>query len=477
MEALQRARVAVVGGGIAGLACARALLVEHPGLDVTVYEATARVGGKLALGEVAGVQVDLGAESMLNRRLEGTQLARSVGLADSVVHPSVSGAGVWARGAVRPLPATVMGVPVDLSEAGRSGILSRTGLARALLERRLPRLDVSEDVGVGVVVARRLGREVRDLLVEPLLGGVYAGRADEISMHAAVPELVRAVAHHGGLLAAARAVAAGARAPGAAPAVAPVFAGIRGGVARLPHAVVRDLEHRGAAVVTNAVVRELTRLQSGWRLTLGPAAAPTFADCDVVVVAVPAQPASRLLLSAAPSAASELRLIDYASMAVVTMAWRADQVDVDLPGTGFLVPPVDGRAVKAATYSSRKWAWLSGDVAVVRCSVGRHRDEAVLQRDDRELVETATMDLRAATGMRAPLLDAQVTRWGGALPQYAVGHVDRVRRIRAAVAEVPGLEVCGAAYDGVGIPAVIASGQAAATRVAEATAPAGTMES
>jgi oxygen-dependent protoporphyrinogen oxidase len=198
---------------------------------------------------------------------------------------------------------------------------------------------------------------------------------------------------------------------------------------------------------------------------------------DAVVVATPATPAGRLLEEVAPAVARELGRIDHASVAIVTLAVDAAKADVELTGSGFLVPPVDGRLIKAATFSSRKWAWLAGDVLVMRCSVGRHREEADLQRDDTELVDGAVMDIREATGLRAPLLDATVTRWGGALPQYAVGHLDRVVRIEAAVAAVPGLEVCGAAYHGVGIPAVIASGQAAATRVTRVLSQAATMGS
>jgi protoporphyrinogen/coproporphyrinogen III oxidase len=455
-------RVAVVGGGIAGLACARALLVLRPGLDVTVFEGSAAVGGKLALGDVAGVTVDLGAESMLSRRAEATQLAREVGLGDDVVHPVVSGAGVWTRGAMRPLPATVMGIPVDLRATAASGILSRTGVERVVEEPRLPRLDLGGDVAVGAIVAERLGVEVRDRLVEPLLGGVYAGRSDEISLFASLPQLVSPIREHGGLLTAAAAVAGG---PVAADGAGPVFAGLIGGVGRLPTAVAEDVTARGGSVVVGATVRELARDASGWRLVTGSAAAPSVASADVVVLATPAAPTARLLREPAPDAARELSAIEYASVAIVTLAWRAETLPGDLWGTGFLVPPIDGRMIKAATYSSRKWAWMRGDTAVVRCSVGRHRDEAALQRDDSELVRAAEADLREATGLRTPPLDARVTRWGGGLPQYAVGHVERIDRVREAMAAVPGLDVCGAAYEGVGIPAVIAGAQQAAARV------------
>ena len=466
-----RLRVAVVGGGMAGLACAHSLLVSRPDLDVTVYEGTGAVGGKLALGEVAGVVVDLGAESMLNRRLEGVQLASEVGLGDSVVHPATSGAGVWIGGAVKPLPPTVMGIPTDLEAAGRDAVLTPEGVERALGEQGLPRLDLSDDVGVGAVVAERLGPEVRDRLVEPLLGGVYAGRSDEISLFAALPQLVGPVREHGSLLPAARTVAGATMA-----AAGPVFAGIVGGVGRLPVAVADAVTRRGGAVVLDARVRELSQDGSTWRLVVGSAASPSVVPVDVVVLATPAAPTARLLRDVAPAAARELARIEYASVAIITMAWRAEQVPAELKGTGFLVPPVDGRLVKAATFSSRKWAWLSGDTAFIRCSVGRHRDEAALQHADSELVEAVARDLGEAVGLSAAPLDARVTRWGGGLPQYAVGHLDRVARVRSALGTVAGLDVCGAAYEGVGIPAVVASGQQAATRVLAALDAATTME-
>ncbi len=463
--------VAVVGGGMAGLAAAHAVLGSDPSARLTVFEGSAEVGGKLRLGQVAGVTVDLGAESMLSRRTEATALSRAVGLGDAIVHPAVGGAGVWTRGAIRELPPTVMGIPADLAAAGRSGILGRAAVARAALEPRLPRLDVSEDVGIGAVVANRLGSTVRDRLVEPLLGGVYAGRSDELSLHAALPQIVGAVKEQGGLLAAAASLVVPPR-----PDLGPVFAGISGGVGRLPRELAQDVCQRGGTIRCNTMVRELTRTASGWQLVVGPNAKPETVDADAVVVATPAGAAARLLRAVAPLAARELSRIEYASMALVTLAVDAGRVDVELAGSGFLVPPIEGRVVKAVTYSSRKWGWLPAHTALIRCSIGRHHDEAELQRDDADLVEATMTDVRAATGLRAPLLEACVTRWGGALPQYAVGHLDRVRRIRAAVDAVRGLEVCGAVFDGVGIPAVVADGQAAATRVLAGLEPVETMD-
>ncbi len=460
----RQGHVVVVGGGIGGLAAAQAVLTARPGTQVTVLEGAPDIGGKLRLGEVAGVQVDLGAESMLARRPEGTALAEAVGLGHDVVHPEVAGAGVWTRGAIRPLPPTLMGIPADLAATGRSGILSRAGLLRARLEARLPAVDVSQDVSIGALVSRRLGRDVADRLVDPLVGGVYAGRSDELSLFAAWPQVVSALRLHGGLLSAAAASAQEA-ASDATLETPPVFAGISGGVGRLAVATAEDVARRGGTLRTSAMVRELNRTPHRWRLVVGPTPAPEVVEADEVILACPATAAARLLRSEAPGAAQELARVDYASLAIVTVAMRAADVGAPLVGSGFLVPPVEKTTIKAATYTSRKWGWLPEDLVVLRCSIGRYRDQEILQRDDTELVEAAMLDLRDATGLRAPLVDVAVTRWGGALPQYAVGHLDTVARIRAAVDSVDGLEICGAVLDGVGIPAVIATGQQAASRV------------
>jgi oxygen-dependent protoporphyrinogen oxidase len=445
-------RTVVVGGGLAGLAAARDLAAA--GRDVTVLEGSPRVGGKLLTGEVAGVEVDLGAEAMLARRPEGVELAREVGL--PVVHPATTSSSVWTRGALRPLPRSMMGVPADVSEVARSGVLSRSGLERLEHEVAGSPLADHEDVSVGELVAARLGDEVVDRLVEPLLGGVYAGRARLLSVRATVPQL--AVWSGEPSL-----TAAVARGPATS---APVFAGVEGGVGRLPAAIAA-----GLVVRTDATVRGLRRTPTGFAVVVGPTTAEEELEADEVVVATPAAPAARLLADVAPVAASELAAIEYASMAVVTFAFRAADLPEGLAGSGFLVPPVDGRTVKAATFSFNKWAWVrhSGDgLLLLRTSVGRHREEFVLQVSDEDLVAASLTDLGEAIGLAARPVGSRVQRWGGGLPQYAVGHLDRVARIRAAVARVPGLAVCGAAYEGVGIPAVVASGRRAAAVLAQA---------
>lgn len=436
-------RVAVVGAGIAGLTATWEL--GRRGHDVVVLDGADRIGGKLLTGDVGGVQLDLGAESVLARRPEAVGLIEAVGLSDRVENPVTTSAGVWTRGAVRPLPPTVLGVPSDLAALETSGIVDGVEV------RAVPVPD--EDVSVGEFVTARAGREVLERLVEPLLGGVYAGHADSISLRAAAPQLLALGDDPVSAAVAARAEAS--RTP-----VAPVFAGIVGGVGTLPQVLAAG---SGAEVRTGSTVRIVERAGDGWRLLAGPVGAVEEVLVDAVVVATPAPATARLLAELAPDAAFALAGVDYASVALVTVVLDER---LELAGSGFLVPPVDGRFIKAATFSSNKWDWVGASGrTVLRASVGRARESVALQAGDTELVERVLLDLAEAVGPLPAPLDTHVQRWGGALPQYEVGHLDRVATVRSSVAAVRGLEVCGAAYDGVGIAAVVAGAQAAVSRL------------
>ena len=301
--------VVVVGAGVAGLAAARRLVAA--GRRVLVLEASPQVGGKLRRRPVAGVTVDVGAEAMLNRRPEGVDLARDLGLA--VEHPTTASSRIWTRGGLRPLPRSLMGVPLDLDALEASGVLSAEGLARVREEPGVAPLELDGgDISVGDLVAARFGDEVVDRLVEPLLGGVYAGHARRLSARASVPALV-AFAERGSLLEQASAI----------PTTydVPVFAGIPGGMGRLPEALARDLTVR-----TGATVRALARTPDGFALTVGPTTAPERIEASAVLLATPAAPTARLLADVAPLAAAELAGIDYASMAVVTFAFAVGEV-------------------------------------------------------------------------------------------------------------------------------------------------------
>ncbi|MEU1372539.1 protoporphyrinogen oxidase [Streptomyces triculaminicus] len=459
--------VVVIGGGISGLAAAHRLL--EGGARVTLLEGSARLGGKLHSGEIAGVPVDLGAESMLARRPEAVELARAVGLDDRLQPPATATARIWSRGGLRPMPTGhMMGVPGDLAPLAASGVLSEEGVARVARDAELPRTEVGDDVAIGEYVAGRMGREVVDRLVEPLLGGVYAGDPYRISMRAAVPQLFEIARSHRSLIEGVRELQARAAARPAAG--GPVFMGIDGGIGTLPVAVADAVRAAGGEIRTNARVTGLDRRPDGWTVVLGE----ETLTADAVVVATPAPHTARLLAPHAPAAAAGLASVEYASMALVTMAFRRPDVEGLLHGSGFLVPPVDGRKIKASTFSGNKWGWNAAgdpDLFVLRTSIGRFGEEEDLGREDAELVAMSLKDLGDAVGLAAAPVESVVTRWDGGLPQYPVGHLSRVARIREDVARLSGLRVCGAAYDGVGIPACVSSGRRAADELLVTLAP------
>jgi len=419
-------RIAIVGGGIAGLVAAR--LVQERGLDPVLFESTDRLGGKLRLETVGDLTFDAGAESILARRPEGVALAKSVGLADDVVHPDTTQASILAAGALHPLPRTVMGIPT-----GPVDFVS-------VEQRSVPMPD--HDISVADYVRERAGEQVLDRLVAPLLGGVYAGDPERLSLAAAGEQLK---------LLGADPVAVASQLP--EPDASPVFAGIRGGVGRLPVAVAAGLPD----VRTGVVVRGLERDNDKWLLRNGAGEERV----DAVVVATPAPATSRLLAEVAPRSSFALADVMVASVVLVTYVF--DQ-ELDLPGSGFLVAPSEPVTIKASTFSSNKWGWLQAPGrTVLRASLGRAGEPMLY--DDATVTELALADLQSILGTLPRPAASHVQRWGGGLPQYAVGHLDMLDTIAAELAHLPGLALAGATYRGVGIPAVIASAQAAVEKL------------
>ena len=421
------------------------------------------LGGKLLPGEIEGAPVDLGAESMLARRPEAVALAREVGLGDRLQPPATSTAAIWTRGALRPMPkGHVMGVPGAARPlAGRPVRRGPRPRSRGTATCPAPRSATTSRVGE--YVAARLGREVVDRLVEPLLGGVYAGDAYRISMRAAVPQLFEAASTHGSLLEGVRGHPGEGRRGGSSG--GPVFAGIDGGIGTLPLAVADAVRARGGEIRhRDARCSACTRTADGWRVRTDSGAV----DADGVVVAVPRRPPPRCSPTSRRPPPPNSPTVEYASMALVTLAFRR----ADLPRSPTAAASSCRRSTAAPSRPPpsprHKWGWIEErgpDLFVLRTSVGRYGETAHLDRDDADLVDVSLEDLGAAVGLAAQPVATTVTRWIGGLPQYPVGHLARVARIREAVAELPGLRVCGAAYDGVGIPACVASARRAADEI------------
>ena len=444
-----RKRVAVIGGGIAGLAAAVRLRdLTPPTTEIIVYEQSGALGGKLRSGELGGVTVERGAESFLTSAPDGgdsaaVRLATRLGL--DLVHPRAVPAALSIGGALTPIPAgTLMGIPADPDAPGDT-------------DDGHPLLAAGADVAVGALVRARYGPEVVDRLVDPLLGGVYAGRADRLSLAVAAPQLARAARVEHTLAAAVRS----AQRSRTSIAGRPVFSAVAGGMSKLVAAVAAA---GGARISLGLPVRELSRTKHGWRLLLGPVPAPQTDDVDAVVIAVPAKPAARLLAEVAPEAAAVVGLLDYASVALAGLALPPGTPLPEL--SGFLVPPSEGTLVKAATFVGRKWGHPDGGPVIVRASLGRYGEEDRLQFDDAVLLDRARRELGELIGAELPPPAASwIQRWGGGLPQYAPGHLDRVATARAALPA--GLALAGAALDGVGIPACVASGERAAEDVSK----------
>ncbi|HSU34653.1 MAG TPA: protoporphyrinogen oxidase, partial [Propionibacteriaceae bacterium] len=420
-------QVVVVGGGITGLAAARRLALS--GLEVTVLEAGSRWGGKVAPVVVDGVRLDGGAESMLARRPQPTALVAALGRADDLVHPTSAKPSVLVGGRLHRLPPSVLGVPTHVDQLRE--LLTQPGYARAAAEGDRPALGLDRDVSIGGYVDDRFGPEVTDRLLEPLLGGVYAGRARELSFAAVAPDLF-ARARAGGSL------GQHARAAAVSGGSGPVFAGLRDGLSRLVDFLVDDLTRLGVTLRLGVTVRGLERHGGRYRLTAGPVPQPELIFSDGVVLAGPAKASGRLL-SGLGVPAAEFARIDYASVAVITLVVRGVTTD----RSGVLVPPGELPTIKALTYSSAKWSWVAdlaavrwgSDVAVVRASVGRVGEAAVLQLSDPVLLQRTFAEAATVPGWAgAELVAGAVSRWGGALPQYAVGHRDLVARLQAVLA-------------------------------------------
>ena len=463
--------ITVIGAGVSGLVTAYRLSADH---RVTVLEAGTRPGGCLkqtTLGGAVPIGLDTGAEASLNRRPETRGLAAELGL--QAVFPSTAHSSQVLNGAeLHPIPKrTIMGVPAEAAEV--ESLIGSEAAQRLAAETLTPPID-EDDVSLGGFLTDRLGPAIVDSLVDPLLGGVYAGRCRDLSLAQAVPALLPAAVEGtsvlelvAGLLAArqARTTAPGTGSSGSG-AAEPVFMSFEGGINRLIPALCEAIEARGGTIRLGAGVTGIHRNDRTWTVN-----GDGFdIESDGLVVATPAHVTAGLLAEAAPDAAAILASVPYASTALV--AALIDQGGTELQGSGFLVPATEGTFIKASTFVSNKWPWTSAHIrpgtALVRMSIGRFGDDPAgwPTATDEEIIDRAFADWRAITSRpSARILAAEVQRWDSALPQYTPGHGSRIAAVDASIAAVDGLELAGSAFDGVGIPACISRAEAVAKRL------------
>ena len=448
-------RVVVVGAGIAGLATAWYL--QRLGLDAVVLEADEGVGGKISTARQGGSPLELGPDTFLSRVPWAVELCRDLGLADDLIAPATTRAWLWSRGQLRPLPeGLALGVPLQPLALARSGVVSPAGLARAALDAVLPQSRLQADPSVAQVIEARLGGEVLERLVDPLIGGINAGRSDRLSLAAVAPDLSAASRRHRSLILGLRADRR--KVP---PSDAPLFLGLRGGMDRLTSTLAANVD-----VSLSTPVDAVARSEGG-RLAVAVGGG-TPIEAGAVVLAVPAAAAANVLRGASAKAAAALAQIRSASVAVVTLAYRPDVVGHPLDGSGFLVPRVDGRLLTACTWFSSKWPDVRPEgLVLLRCSAGRDGDERIAALDDAELVSHLHAEAAEALGLRAPPVESVVTRWPDAFPQYDVGHLGRVEAAERALArELPGVRLVGASYRGVGIASCVRQAKEAAEAIA-----------
>jgi oxygen-dependent protoporphyrinogen oxidase len=444
-------RVAVVGGGVTGLVAAREL--AGSGVEVILLEAADRAGGVVGTVRRDGFLIETGPESFVTRKPALLDLCRELGLSAEIVHGEAGRTLVYARGALRPLPGGFSLLSTLPGPLLASGILSPREKARMALDLVLPPSRIEADASLGLVVGRRLGRAALDRLVAPLAAGIYGADPDRMSLAATFPELLEA-ARRGSLL------RRGDRSRGADGETRASFATLRGGLGTLVDRLAGDL--KGAGLRTGIRVERVLREGEGWRLEprgLDPVHA------ERVLLAVPAAEAARILALESPAAARILAGFRRISTAVVTFAYAA--ADVGGPeGNGFVVARDAGLPITACTFSSSKWPGRAPEGrALVRVYLGRADDPLEPGRVGEELIVRARAGLEAVTGWSATPLFSMLHLADDSMPQYDVGHLDRVRELERALESLPGVAVAGADYRGVGLADCAAQGRAAARRL------------
>jgi len=435
---------------------------------ITLVEAGSQLGGKVATQEFAGHLVDTGPDALLMRVPAMATLLKDLGFSDQLVAPASLGAHVWSRGRLRRLPTgTLFGVPDRLVPLVKSQLLSPMGLARAALDLVLPRNhSLSDDPSIADLVAPRLGSQVFDRLVEPLLGGVHAGRAAELSARSTVPEIAALARRNRSLYLGLRRL----RHHAAPSSGGPVLITLAGGLVRLVEAIAALLGKADVRLNTN--VSLVARDGAGYRVDLSDGQSIA---ADAVVLATPAFVSSKLLADVAPDVARVLGEIPYVDVATIWLAYPPSAMGRPLDGTGFLIPPEEGKLLVGCTWSSAKWPHLADDnLVLIRAMVGRRGDTRWLAMDDDALVRGVHEELVEAMGLTSGPIHQSIQRWPNGMPQYVVGHQKRLDAVEAALGDLPGLYLTGAAFRGVGLASCVADAERTSQKVAAVLTDVGT---
>ena len=467
--------IAIIGGGIAGLATAfslqeRAAEMGTP-LACTLIESDREWGGKIVTHRVGDVLIEAGPDSFLSHKPWALDLCAKLGLSDRLMNTNEvqKKTYVYSRGRLRELPeGLVVIAPAKLGSLLRSGLLSWPGVARMALDLVLPARRAAGDESLASFFRRRVGREVFQRVIEPLMAGIYAGDAEQISLKATFPRFLEMEREHGSLI---RGMLAGhKRAPPSGLNAAPartMFVTLRDGLGEMVRVLVARLSEAGVTMRPEHRVMAL-RVRSSrpgtWTYDLLLESGQVV-TADAVVLATPAYVTADLVRSLSPTAAGALEAIPYASTATISLMYGADEV-ASLKGFGFVVPRAEGRALLAATWTSSKWAHRAPpSQALIRAYVGGVGHEAILKTDDETMVRHVREELQSMAGITAMPIYAQVHRWERGMPQYILGHLERLEVIQGSLSPYRGLYLTGAAYRGIGIPDCIRDGSDTAEAV------------
>lgn len=471
----RRPHVVVIGGGIAGLAAANHLTRLEPKVAVTLLEADNRLGGKMLTEYRDGFVIEGGPDSFLSAKPRGIGLCTELGLGDALqgTTPRGNRAFVSQRGQLYGLPEGLTGlVPTRLGPMARSPLLSPRGKARLALDYLVPTCRGDDDESLAAFIRRRLGREAYDHLIEPLMAGIYAGDGNLLSLAATFPQLRQAERKHGGLIRGVLAEKKEREAKASASVASrPAFLTPRRGLAELVAALKVNLARHGVELKSGTAVRHVhladKKSDAVYRISL---ASDGWLDADAVVIATPAPATAAMIDDLDESLGAELRAIPHASSAIVSLAYRTSALPRPLDGYGYVIPRIERRPALACTWSSSKWEGRAPEgFALLRVFIGRYGQAAALQGGDDDLRRLARAELRSTLDITADPEFALVHRWPDGMPQYTLGHLERLANIERRLAAHPGLCFAGNAYRGVGLPDCIQSGEAAA-RTAHAVA-------
>lgn len=480
-------KISVVGGGIAGLTAAYQILQtaksEAQDIDLTVFESSGRPGGKLRTSSFAGFQVDEGADAFITRVPFGTDLAQELGISDNLVYPATSQAFIWRKAGLKPmLKSQILGVPLDPDQLQQSGLVSDSGVeaARRDWERGSDQKPwLAPDATVGSVVRQRLGDEIAETLVFPLIGSINAGNCDLLDVRSVAPLIAEAAKRDASLIRGLISLRQESNQQAQGSSQNPIFSAPKAGMEEFAKALVKQL---GDRLKLNHQAESVDIHNKA--ITFADKTAPT--KFDVAVLATPAWATATMLESSEPAAAELLSGIDYCSVAIVTLAFDRKDVPGALNGSGFVVPRETGQplAITACSWASSKWSHLSGGTdggadgnpthhqqegataspsnspAIFRVSLGRHQADALVSQSDEAITQAVLRDLQQTLKITALPMETRISRWEHSFPQYAPGHQKLVEQAENLLRS-SGVLLAGAGYHGIGVPACIASGRKA----------------